>query len=72
MSAHRLLAENKVTGIAVGDQIYKCPTIKVRIIKLSQVIVSFSAILLPAIYSDCMCHLLVSCSKQCTDRAVSS
>ena len=30
MSAHRLLAENKVTGIAVGDQTYKCPTIKVR------------------------------------------
>ena len=30
MSGHRLLAENKVTGIAVGDQIYKCPTMKVR------------------------------------------
>ena len=29
MSAHQLLAENKVTGIAVGDQTYKCPTIKV-------------------------------------------
>ena len=30
LSGHRLLAESKVTGIAVGDQIYKCPTIKVR------------------------------------------
>ena len=30
VSGHRLLAENKVTGVAVGDQIYKCPTIKVR------------------------------------------
>ena len=30
MSAHQLLAENKVTGIAVGDQTYKCPTIRVR------------------------------------------
>ena len=29
MSAHRLLAEYKVTGIAVGDQTYKCPTLKV-------------------------------------------
>ena len=29
MSAHRLLSENKVTAIAVGDQAYKCPTIKV-------------------------------------------
>ena len=31
MSAHRLLAEYKVTGIAVGDQTYKCPTLKVRV-----------------------------------------
>ena len=30
LSGHRLLAESKVTGVAVGDQIYKCPTIKVR------------------------------------------
>ena len=30
LSGHRLLAENKVTRLAVGDQIYKCPTIKVR------------------------------------------
>ena len=30
MSAHRLLAENKVTRIAVGGQTYKCPSIKVR------------------------------------------
>ena len=30
LSGHRLLVENKVTGVAVGDQIYKCPTIKVR------------------------------------------
>ena len=30
LSGHRLLAENKVTRVAVGDQIYKCPTIKVR------------------------------------------
>ena len=30
VSGHRLLAESKVTGIAVGDQVYKCPTIKVR------------------------------------------
>ena len=30
LSGHRLLAESKVTGVAVGDQVYKCPTIKVR------------------------------------------
>ena len=30
LSGHRLLVESKVTGVAVGDQIYKCPTIKVR------------------------------------------
>ena len=30
LSGHRLLVENKVTRVAVGDQIYKCPTIKVR------------------------------------------
>ena len=30
LSGYRLLAENKVTRVAVGDQIYKCPTIKVR------------------------------------------
>ena len=30
LSGHRLLAESKVTGVAIGDQIYKCPTIKVR------------------------------------------
>ena len=30
VSGDRLLAENKVTGVAVGDQIYKCPIIKVR------------------------------------------
>jgi len=30
LSGNRLLAESKVTGIAVGDQIYKSPTIKVR------------------------------------------
>ena len=30
LSGHRLLAENKLTQVAVGDQIYKCPTIKVR------------------------------------------
>ena len=29
LSGHRLLVESKVTGIAVGDQMYKCPTIKV-------------------------------------------
>ena len=29
-SGHRLLAENKVTGVAVGDQIHKCPTVMVR------------------------------------------
>ena len=29
LSAHRLLAESKVTGVAVGDRVYKCPTIKV-------------------------------------------
>ena len=29
-SAERLLAESKVTGVAVGDQIHKCPTVKVR------------------------------------------
>ena len=73
MSAHRLLAENKVTGIAVGDQMYKCPTMKVRtlmrLIKLSQVIVSnCTTHYLP----DCMCNLLESCSKQCTNHAVSS
>ena len=30
LSGHRLVAESKVTRVAVGDQIYKCPTIKVR------------------------------------------
>ena len=30
LSGHRLLAESKVTRVAVGDQIYKSPTIKVR------------------------------------------
>ena len=30
LSGHRLLVEHKVTGVAVGDWIYKCPTIKVR------------------------------------------
>ena len=30
LSGHRLLVENKVTRVAVGDQMYKCPTIKVR------------------------------------------
>jgi len=29
-SGERLLAESKVTGLAVGDQIHKCPTVKVR------------------------------------------
>ena len=40
VSAHRLLVENDVTQIAVGDQTYKCPTIKVRRhIRLTLVIV---------------------------------
>ena len=30
LSGHRLLVESKVTQVAVGDQMYKCPTIKVR------------------------------------------
>ena len=30
LSGHRLLVENKVTGIAVGNHTYKFPTIKVR------------------------------------------
>ena len=30
LSGHRLLAEGKVTELAVGDQMYKCPTINVR------------------------------------------
>ena len=30
LSGHRLLAESKVTGVAVGDQVYNCPTIKAR------------------------------------------
>ena len=30
VSGYRLLAESKVTRVAVGDQMYKCPTIKVR------------------------------------------
>ena len=30
LSGHRLLAEHKVTRVAVGDRTYKCPTIKVR------------------------------------------
>ena len=38
LSGHRLLVESKVTGVAVGDQMYKCPTIKVRQ-SLSQCIV---------------------------------
>ena len=29
-TGHRLLAESKVTGVAVGDQIHKCPTVMVR------------------------------------------
>jgi len=29
-SGHRLLAESKVTGVAVGDRIHKCPNVKVR------------------------------------------
>jgi len=29
-SGERLLAESKVTGVAVGDQIHKCPTVMVR------------------------------------------
>ena len=30
VSAHRLLVENDVTQIAIGDRTYKCPTIEVR------------------------------------------
>ena len=30
LSGHRLVAESKVTRVAVGDRVYKCPTIKVR------------------------------------------
>ena len=30
LNGHRLLIKNKVTGVAVGDQMYKCPTTKVR------------------------------------------
>ena len=30
LNGHRLLIESKVTGVAVGDKMYKCPTIKVR------------------------------------------
>ena len=30
LSGHRLLAESKVTAIAVGDKTYKCPSVKVR------------------------------------------
>ena len=30
LCTHQLLAENNVTGIAIGEQTYKCPTIKVR------------------------------------------
>ena len=30
LSGNRLLVEGKVTRVAVGDQVYKCPTIKVR------------------------------------------
>ena len=30
LSGHRLLAESEVTRVAIGDRIYKCPTIKVR------------------------------------------
>ena len=29
LSGHRLLAENKVTRVTVGDEMYKCPTVKV-------------------------------------------
>ena len=35
LSGERLLVESKVTGVAVGDQVYKCPTIKVREIIVS-------------------------------------
>ena len=30
LSGHRLLVETMVTAVAVGDRMYKCPTIKVR------------------------------------------
>ena len=30
LSGHRLLAESKMAGVAVGDRVYKCLTIKVR------------------------------------------
>ena len=30
LGGHRLLVESKVTGVAFGDQMYKCPNIKVR------------------------------------------
>ena len=29
LNGHRLLIERKVTGVAVGDEMYKCPTMKV-------------------------------------------
>ena len=34
-SGHQLLVESKVTGVAVGDLVYKCPNIKVREIMVS-------------------------------------
>ena len=30
VSAYRLLAESSMTGVAIGDHVYKCPTLKVR------------------------------------------
>ena len=34
LSGHKLLVGSKVTGVAVGDRIYECPTIEVRIIRI--------------------------------------
>ena len=48
MCTHQLLAENNVTGIAIGEQTYKCPTIKVRD--------------LPGLNTLCMC--IVYCSRR--------
>ena len=36
ISGHRLLVESGVTGVAIGDRVYKCPTLKVSAFSLKQ------------------------------------
>ena len=76
LCTHQLLAENNVTGIAIGEQTYKCPTIKVRdrpgLSTLCMCIVHCSRRKLKIVISGdpvdhcqlltaCMCHHLKCC-----------